>query len=1076
MDESQKEQIIKAREAQINAIEKTLDGVKISIEALSDGVDYEKQIKQRLGKYITSADLINKEFKFQDSLDKKGAREAYIEFMTDISGDALENGIYIVCFVTIKNGVICATAGVFTKNITQNQRKKITTIIYETIDEIYSDGIIDFLKKPFQVIIEAINRAIYQWQQSFINNVIGTNNATVNNAIYIADSGQIKTDAFINYGISQSPNPHTNNNTFPFKLIIKDYDLLIPLKNKEIQITNIDSKKCYKSKITTANGEVVFEIPQNERGDFFSVTLINDNDYNKSPYYLSKEVDSKQRITRHITNKILTPNNYQKCPAILYFNKKQQGSAIIGVLKAYKTNNEPITMDNSFESFVDEWQDEVWSIDEKQTLRIQAFLYDFDKNENGDKQESTDKNKTTYYQRNLAEDKKIALQDLDKIQWYYQVLNSDIQVRLNVKQVAKNLQFITEQQGTNIYFNLSMLKPNERKNAKRIRIFAYIGDVDGVMYANTININTNKTTGTKERVERIYCVELKVVQNRFSLLFDGEHLTLYENERLFYHKNKPCIWGARSGKATSDTQMQDRLHIKHITNQYFYYDTAFQKNNQVIKEGIFFVKLDNNPNAISLYIYETQECNKAVGTINNVKFSLENGNINLGDNFLDFMESIKNISTDLAIPLKIMYKKRIIIHIKRVSQTTQSTKAEFSMYIDGNKWEFENSNKNKTSKAYVLERSGPDCITPNLELRIPEGRYSVAWHTSSSSYKNNVLKLYNDYLSQGREILIHSGQYPQNSTGCLLLEEKIGGNNRLVRGISIIKALQNTFNDKNFKQTFGKMPNATNHIMVIVKNEFDKAEKANMSCNNENKHYIDDEGYLHWEIDGVDRIENKIATVLNTDNKTYKKFDIRNVISMNIGQPKINDLKNVAIINFTDITLHRTAADNIISTLHSYSKNNAVGTHFLIDTNGNIYQCASLKQYTWHIGELQSKCYNEKTCSKQDRKVIYDIVVDKSITNNQRKVKIDSIEKNKPYSDRYPLNQESIGIEVVGDAKSGIYEPPNDLQKDATLNLVKILQNVFNISKNHIYAHGMTGAKNKTEAVELWKYIIKELE
>ncbi|MGX2973383.1 hypothetical protein ACWIX0_13980, partial [Helicobacter sp. T3_23-1059] len=77
--------------------------------------------------------------------------------------------------------------------------------------------------------------------------------------------------------------------TFPFKLIIKDYDLLTPLKNKEIQITNIDSKHCYDSKITTANGEVIFEIPQNERGDFFSVELINDDDYEKNPYYLAKE-------------------------------------------------------------------------------------------------------------------------------------------------------------------------------------------------------------------------------------------------------------------------------------------------------------------------------------------------------------------------------------------------------------------------------------------------------------------------------------------------------------------------------------------------------------------------------------------------------------------------------------------------------------------------------------------------------------------------------------------------------------------------------------------------------------------
>ena len=209
MVESQKEQIIGARESQINAIEKTLDGVKISIEALSDGIDYEKHIKQKLENQLQTTNIAIKAIKFQDSLIKKGAREAYIEFMTDISGDALESGVYIVCFVGIKNGIICATAGVFAKDITQSQRKEIMTIIYEAIDEIYRDGVIEFFKKPFRVIIDGINRGIYQWQQSLINNMIGTNNSTINNAIYLADSGQIKTDAFIDYGISQpSPSPY----------------------------------------------------------------------------------------------------------------------------------------------------------------------------------------------------------------------------------------------------------------------------------------------------------------------------------------------------------------------------------------------------------------------------------------------------------------------------------------------------------------------------------------------------------------------------------------------------------------------------------------------------------------------------------------------------------------------------------------------------------------------------------------------------------------------------------------------------------------------------------------------------
>ena len=120
-------------------------------------------------------------------------------------------------------------------------------------------------------------------------------------------------------------------NTISFKLTIKDYDSSSPLKDKEIQITNIDSKKCYESKFTTSNGEVLFEIPKNERGDFFSVKLINDNDYEVNPYYLAKESSNTHKNastssntnnspeSKNTTNKILTPNNYQKYPATLYF-------------------------------------------------------------------------------------------------------------------------------------------------------------------------------------------------------------------------------------------------------------------------------------------------------------------------------------------------------------------------------------------------------------------------------------------------------------------------------------------------------------------------------------------------------------------------------------------------------------------------------------------------------------------------------------------------------------------------------------------------------------------------------------
>jgi len=68
---------------------------------------------------------------------------------------------------------------------------------------------------------------------------------------------------------------------------------------------------------------------------------------------------------------------------------------------------------------------------------------------------------------------------------------------------------------------------------------------------------------------------------------------------------------------------------------------------------------------------------------------------------------------------------------------------------------------------FTLERPGPDTTTPNMRLRIPAGVYNVSLH-NGSSYKN-VLKLSNSQVAASRAILIHNGNYPKNTDGCILV-------------------------------------------------------------------------------------------------------------------------------------------------------------------------------------------------------------------------------------------------------------------------------------------------------------------
>lgn len=63
---------------------------------------------------------------------------------------------------------------------------------------------------------------------------------------------------------SKTLTPNNNNqtpNTFPFSLQIKDYNTFTPLSNKQIQITNIDSKQIY-TQTTDSRGYVSFHIKE----------------------------------------------------------------------------------------------------------------------------------------------------------------------------------------------------------------------------------------------------------------------------------------------------------------------------------------------------------------------------------------------------------------------------------------------------------------------------------------------------------------------------------------------------------------------------------------------------------------------------------------------------------------------------------------------------------------------------------------------------------------------------------------------------------------------------------------------
>ena len=94
-----------------------------------------------------------------------------------------------------------------------------------------------------------------------------------------------------------------------------------------------------------------------------------------------------------------------------------------------------------------------------------------------------------------------------------------------------------------------------------------------------------------------------------------------------------------------------------------------------------------------------------------------------------------------------------LINSFRISETENSTNSAFHI-------------PDTDQSGFFLEPKGPSTTVANQNQRIPEGTYNVEDYTSKSF--SNVFRVYNDAVSQNRGILIHAGNYPQDTRGCLL--------------------------------------------------------------------------------------------------------------------------------------------------------------------------------------------------------------------------------------------------------------------------------------------------------------------
>lgn len=175
-----------------------------------------------------------------------------------------------------------------------------------------------------------------------------------------------------------------------------------------------------------------------------------------------------------------------------------------------------------------------------------------------------------------------------------------------------------------------------------------------------------------------------------------------------------------------------------------------------------------------------------------------------------------------------------------------------------------------------------------------------------------------------------------------------------------------------------------------------------------------------------------------------------------------------ALHRISGIIVHQTGGASGASSLSNYTMQNATGAHFLIDKDGTIYQTASLFRQTWHVGRLRARCLAEYRCSPTEL-----LALKRFSPKSEHRM-----EMAKQVPQRYPANDDSVGIEIVGavvagkgqnPAEQGVYETVNAQQNASLRWLIAELTSTFGIPMAEIFRHPVVSRKNPTEAESaLW--------
>ncbi len=204
------------------------------------------------------------------------------------------------------------------------------------------------------------------------------------------------------------------------------------------------------------------------------------------------------------------------------------------------------------------------------------------------------------------------------------------------------------------------------------------------------------------------------------------------------------------------------------------------------------------------------------------------------------------------------------------------------------------------------------------------------------------------------------------------------------------------------------------------------------------------------------------------------KIENGNITDKNVEIKIFPSIEHGAITKISSIVLHRTDSTSGAGTLNAYAGGKKAGAHFLIDKSGHIYQTARMTQKCWHVGILLPRCQIENNCNPKELKTITALIHEQGLAFGRRARNLSRHEVKKQYPLRYPSNDDSIGIEVVGKfwPSEKSFEKPTQKQFSSLKWLVNAIAAEYGLNiRNNVYAHGAIARKEVIEGAQLLQYI-----